>query len=185
MSYVRGASDVAAPMVSPFSFGWSPLSTMMALSALPSSGAFDTAGRAAYYPILVPTTCIIRRLWWANGSTVSATYNVDVGVYADSGYAPGVRLVSTGSTAQGTASQIQFVDVTDVTLPPGRYWLAIVCSSTSASFFRAVLSSNAFNAAMRLDETSALPLPATATATEAASGALGVYLFGFATTASP
>lgn len=151
-------------------------------SSAPSSGAYEIANRAIYYPLIVPSACVARRMWWVNGSTVNASYNIDVGIYADAGYKPGVKLVSTGSTAQGTASQVQFVDVTDTTLAPGRYWLAIVCSTVSATVFRVTVAAN-IDALLRFEEASALPLPATATPVESSN--TPVYLCGFATTASP
>jgi hypothetical protein len=115
---------------------------------------------------------------------VSASYNIDCGIYADAGRKPGARLVSTGSTAQGTASQVQFVDVTDTTLAPGLYWLALACSSSSATFFRTSLGAAA-NALHMFQQTSALALPATATPAEGGSSMIHIYLCGFATTASP
>jgi hypothetical protein len=121
-------------------------------------------------------------LWWVNGATVNASYNVDCGIYADAGKKPGVRLVSSGSTAQGTASEVQFVNVTDTTLMPGLIWLALVCSSTSATLFR-VAGSAIYDALFRMQEAAALPLPATATPVE--STGVNYYLCGFATTASP
>jgi hypothetical protein len=149
-----------------------------------SSGQWEAADRCVYLPILVQSTCVARRLWWANGATVSASYNIDCGIYRDAGHKPGTLLVSAGSTAQGTASTVQFADVTDTLLAPGRYWLGMGSSSASATFFRTVMvGSTAIDAAVRLQEASAVPLPATATPVESTSANL--YLFGFATTASP
>jgi hypothetical protein len=183
MTYSPGLADVAPSMVSSFTFGWSAAASEAVQTNVPGSSGYEGANKAIYYPILVPTTCVIRRVWWANGDTVSASYNIDVGVYATSGYAPGARLVSSGSTAQGTASQVQFVDVTDTVLSPGQYWLAVTCSSVSATLFRASGYGAAVDAALRFQEASALPLPATATPVE--SDSINHYLFGFATTASP
>lgn len=148
----------------------------------PSSATFETANRAVYYPLLIPTVCTARRVWWANGSTVSASYNVDCGIYADAGRKPGAKLVSSGSTAQGTASQVQFVDVTDTVLAPGLYWVALACSSASATFFTRS-GSTGYDAIIRFQEATAIPLPSTATPVEASASS--VYVFGFATTASP
>jgi hypothetical protein len=172
-------------MVGPFTAGWSAIANERGLGTAPASAAFTAANKARYYPVLVPVICAVRRLWWANGATVSASYNLDCGIYADAGYAPGTLLVSTGSTAQGTASQVQFVDVTDTALSPGLYWIAIACSSTSATLFRsqAISGAASVNAALSFGQTTALPLPATATPAEATDAE--VYLCGFATTSSP
>lgn len=148
-------------------------------TAAPASGAFESGNRALYFPLYIPTECQVKRMWWANGATVDAGYNIDAGVYRDAGFQPGAKIVSTGSTAQGTASQVQFVDVTDTWLTPALYWLAISCSSTSATFLRAA-PLNLTDAWFKMIEASALPLPATATPSEATSNA--VLLFGFSTT---
>jgi hypothetical protein len=177
MSYTSGSAvlhAMVASVASPYAL-WPSISS-------PSSAAFESANRAVYAPIRVPGPCVVRRLWWANGATVSASYNVDCGIYADSDGKPGAKLVSSGSTAQGTASQVQFVDVTDTTLAPGIYWLALTCSSLSATFFRTIVAAN-WDASARLEEASALPLPASATPAE--SSGTNLYYCGFATTASP
>jgi hypothetical protein len=170
-------------MVSPLTLGWGPAGFEIVAASAPSSTTFEAAAAAAYFPILVQTTCMVRRLWWANGATVDAGYNIDVGIYADSAAQPGVLLLGTGNTAQGTALQVQFAEVTDTTLTPGRYWLAIACSSASATFMVSTLPVGATNAVTRFEQSSASPLPASATPVETAQ--LKVYLFGFATTASP
>jgi hypothetical protein len=172
---------VPLPMVNawgPWSYNSSALNI-----AYPSSGTFPDQNRAHYYPIIVPVTCVVRRLWWANGSAPDG--NIDVGVYRDAGYKPGVRVISTGSTAQGTALQVQFVNVTDTPLAPGMYWLAINADNPSGT--TTVLrgsSSAAWNAALAMEEAvGSVTLPATATPIESAY--TNRFLFGFATTSSP
>jgi len=163
---------------------WSTVMSPLLTGTAPSGAAWYSANGAIYMPILVPATCVARRLWWVNSSTVSASYNLDCGIYADAGGKPGVKLVSTGSTAQGTASEVQFADITDTTLTPGVHWLALSCSSTSATLFRWSPADASRNAALKFEEASAVPLPATATPAE--SGTSTAYpIFGFATTASP
>jgi hypothetical protein len=150
-----------------------------------SSAAWTVANGAFYFPLAIQRTMVARRLWWANGATVSASYNVDVGLYLDAGQKPGARLVSSGSTAQGTASTLQFVDIADTAVPAGVVWLGMACSSTSATFFRTSLAGGAADAALGFQEASALPLPATATPAEYSQTSRVVFLCGFATTASP
>jgi len=55
--------------------------------------------------------------------------NVDVGIYDLSWN----RLVSAGSTARSGASALQFADVTDTYLRPGRYYIAASNSGTTAN----------------------------------------------------
>jgi len=171
-------------LIHPWTRGWNPLLTTWPTALV--SAAFNAADTAYYTPLWVPTLCVARRLFWANGSTVSGAYNVDVGIYADSGGKPGNRLVSTGLTAQGTALQLQFVDTTDTVVTPGLWWLAITCSSTSATFYRYdVEAYTAFDTVVGLEQASASPLPATATPVEGAQTQPAIYTVGFATTASP
>jgi hypothetical protein len=183
--FTSGYRVTIPPMVSVYTkgIGWSVEDI---LPAAPTSNAYESAARAVYMPIILPTPCVVRRVWWSNGATTSGGATIEVGIYADSGsYSPGAKIAS-GSATQGTASQVQFVDVTDVALPPGLFWIAIVSSSaTSTTLFRAQtiggLASG--DALARFEEESASPLPATATPVEATVG--NIYLCGFSTTASP
>jgi hypothetical protein len=182
MTMYNPPARIVPPMVAPIGI-WGFIDDGLRGVADPSSGAWEFADRAAYFAVAIPTTTVARRLWWANGATVNASYNIDVGIYRDAGHKPGVKLVSAGSTAQGSASEVQFVNITDVTLAAGLYWLAITCSSTSATILRHASAVAAMPKGARFQENSALPLPATATPVQGTG--VNVYLFGFATTASP
>jgi hypothetical protein len=172
-------------MVSCWTAGWGQLSEGIVGTA-PASAAWHTANAGVWWPIYVPTICVVRRFWWANGVTVSASYNVEAGLYLDGGHKPGAKLITTGSVAQGTASNVQFADVTDTTLAPGLYWLFVSCSSTSATFFRSQVSAGAVvYPLVGFTQTSIGPGSAPATATPAELSTGNIYLCGFATTASP
>jgi len=126
----------------------------------PASTAWPVNNKAFYIPFVLAKSATVLKLFWANGATVAGTNNIDVGIYDASGN----RLVSTGSTAQGTASIVQEVDVTDTILGRGQYFLAMSCSNTAATFS---LSSSSTTQVGRLigilEQTSALPLPNPAT----------------------
>jgi hypothetical protein len=98
---------------------------------------------------------------------------------------PGARIVECAATTQGTASQVQFVDITDVPIPPGRYWIGLAASTaTNTTFFR--INTNGSSDAYARCEQSGITvgaLPSTATPVE--SSGVAFYVFGFATTASP
>jgi hypothetical protein len=147
-----------------------------------SSGTYEGANRAVYYPVILPDPCVVRRVWWANGSNTAGGATIEAGVYSDSGYSPGSLLVS-GSATQGTANQVQFVNCTDTTIGPGLYWIALRSSSTSSTTLQRRSMSTDFDAGYRFQQASASPLPATATPVESDNSS--VWLFGFATTASP
>lgn len=182
--YTAGYSAIVPPMVSVYTKGVGWVAEDIA-GSVPSSVAYESSNAAFYYPIVLPAPCVVRRVWWANGATTTGGATVEAGVYANSGFAPGVKLIS-GSATQGTASQVQFVDVTDTALAPGLYWLALMATSTTnTTFFRSDIGGGlaAIDAGLRMEQASANPLPATATPVETTG--TPVYLCGFATTASP
>src|SRR5262245_29894020 len=128
--FTRGYIEPVLPMIANLG-PWGFWLTQEALnSGAPAAAAWESGNRAVYTPLHVPTTCICRRVWWANGATVSGGATIAVGVYADAGLQPGAKLVS-GSAVQGSASQVQLVDVTDTVIPPGINWLAIMMTSTT------------------------------------------------------
>ena len=179
MSYYPG-TDPVLRMIGTYTPGVSR-AAIAGLYSSPSSAAWESAARAVYYCLRVPS-CVVRRVWWANGATTSGA-TVEVGLYADNGHRPGVNLVS-GSAAQGTASTVQFVDVTDTGLAGGVVWIAMMMSSaTNTTAFRSAAAATYVDVTYRLEQASANPLPSTATPVE--SSASSIWLCGFATTASP
>lgn len=111
---------------------------------------------ATFMPVSLERETVVSRLGWYNGAAVVG--NVDCGVYSWSGS----RLVSTGSTAQSGVSAPQEVDVANVVLPPGDYRLALAHNSSGAVFREAAAAVTAIASGVTI-QTSAFPLPATAT----------------------
>lgn len=97
------------PMVSPWTRGWGTVNEGV-LDTTPTSTGWPNGNLGFYFPFYVPTTCVARRMWWVNGSTVSTAYMIEAGIYTDAGGKPGARLATTGSIPQGTTTQIQFAD---------------------------------------------------------------------------
>lgn len=183
--YAPGYVEPALPMIHPLG-PWGYQFGTIATTQFASSGAFEGANTAAYFPIHLPRPVVARRVFWANGSSVSASYNVSVAIYAATPDGqPGTKIVECAATAQGTAAQVQFVDITDTYVPAGVCWIALSCSSASATFQRLTLPEAQYDAAARFQQASITvgALPATATPSESASQS--TYMFGFATTASP
>lgn len=167
------------PMVSVLG-PWGLTGNETASNTTPASAAYESAQRAVYFPITVPIVCVAKRVWWANGATTTGGATIEVGIYSDGPYKPSTKLIS-GSATQGTANQIQFVDVTDTTLAPGRYWLAILSSSaTNTTLFRSAGGLGAIMSTVKFLEAGLGSLPTTAT--PAVSTGTSVWVFGFSTT---
>jgi hypothetical protein len=120
--------------------------------------AWGTANRAIYVPVRVPRRCVVRELGAINGTTGAG--NSDIGIYD----ASGVRLASTGSTAKTAATEVQAIDVTDLTIGPGLYYMALN-NSTTTDTFGAVSWAAPYPAAAGVltEALGSVTLPATAT----------------------
>lgn len=122
-----------------------------------SSAAWPASNTAVYTPYLLTETVVAQQIAFIVGTSSG---NIDVGIYSETG----TRLVSSGSTACG-ASGVQAVDITDTTLTPGVYFVAMNCDNTTATFNR---TAGITNAAMRFygvqnEAVGSVTLPATAT----------------------
>jgi hypothetical protein len=147
----------------------SPESLMVDLSSIGAvfgsagtSGFWPAANRAMYFPFALSRHAIVKKVFWVNGSSV--TGNVDLGVYA----VDGRLIVSSGSTAQSGTNAPQVVDITDTMLAPGPYYIGLACSG-SAAFMRVQPTAQFQRLFGCLEQSSAFPLPATATFAENSS----------------
>lgn len=150
---------------------------MLGIFAISNSSnlAWPAANDAIFVPLALSRPILAKRLYIANGSVASG--NLDLGIYTFDG----ARIVSAGSTAQSGTTAIQFLDITDTYLSPGRYYLAAAMNGTTGAMRR-------FNYAVIRQQmlgvykmATAFPLPATATfATPTASAIplIGVDLGG-------
>lgn len=174
---VRGDPSI---LVSP----WSPEGCLSQISAAfsgiatPASAVWDTTNRAVYLPVYISAPCIAVKVWWANGATVNG--NVDCGLYTSGAAGPLTKLFSAGTTAQAGASVVQIVDITDVALAAGVYYIGLVSSSATGTFIKSSSTSTQVTKALAIcNQVTALPLPATATPA-VASGTVQMPLAGFA-----
>lgn len=139
-----------------------------------ASIAVATANLATYVPFSLDQPATVAQFFWGNGGAVAGA--TDVAVYDETA---ANKLATTGSTANATISVLQAVDITDVILPPGRYWLALACDNTGQSY----LASNP--AVQYLDllgvkqQGTAFTLPATPTFATPTVG--NIPIFGFTT----
>ncbi len=118
---------------------------------------WPTANKAFYIPITI-TSPITVAYMMTRISTVSSG-NVDVGLYS----VDGTRILSSGSTGAGTVNVVQSFNVTDTVIGPGVYYLAMACDNTTATFLAWIPALQALRGAGVMEQTSAFPLPATAT----------------------
>lgn len=95
-----------------------------------TSAAYVASNRAILIPCQVGKRTVFKRLFCLNGGTVSG--NVDVGVY-DERF---TRRASAGSTAQAGTNAVQYFDVADFVLGPGRYYLAVALDNATGTLFR-------------------------------------------------
>lgn len=145
------------------------------IDAIGSGGsAWPSANRALFFPFRLEEPVIVAKLWWGNSTPVGG--NIDCGIYDGAG----TRLVSTGSTAQSGTSALQEVDITDTTLGPGTFYLALAADSTTPQILGYATGSTLvrlMSGIAMMD--SAFPLPATAT--YASATAYGPPLVGLTT----
>lgn len=145
----------------------------MAGALAAASTSWNTANQARFVPMSLPWGYPVRQAFWVNGSTVTSTNN-DFAVYT----MDGVRLFSTGSTAQSGTNAPQFVDVADFWLPPGDYYFALNIDSNAINriFGNALTAENQSLAGIKQQALGSVALPAAASF--AAPSAVGVGIFG-------
>jgi hypothetical protein len=123
------------------------------------SGTWPANDLALFYPFtLYDWATAYQLLFWV-GATSSG--NIDVGIYDSQGH----RIVSSGSTAMSaTVNTVQELNIADTVLPPGDYFIGVVCSTTAGTVFRALSTDEvALPNYPVYEQASALPLPSTAT----------------------
>lgn len=114
--------------------GLSPVSGLIAYSttsvligvnrAQTASVAWPSANMAIFIPVLIDESCTIYKMTIGAGSTASG--NFDVGLYDRFGN----RLVSSGATAKAAGAE-QVIDITDTTIGPGLYYMAMAADGTN------------------------------------------------------
>jgi hypothetical protein len=139
------------------------------------SAAWPVANRAFFIPFTLLDTARFTHMFWMNGAAQAG--NADVGVYSKDG----TKLASTGSTATSGANAIQLIDVTDFTLFPGQYYLAMCGGNTGGSFIRGQSgnSNRSVRAGIAQQDVGAVTLPANFTLASVLSDY--IPLFGIAT----
>lgn len=130
----------------------------------PNDTTWPAANRAIFIPFRIAAPMVVRRLGLLKGAGVSG--NFDLGVYGEKGN----RLVSTGSTPDTVSSNAQFVDVNDTVLTPGLFYMAMAADNTTLSILSGAVGTIQSMLLGMAQQSSAFPLPATATFARIASG---------------
>jgi hypothetical protein len=122
-----------------------------------ASTAWAGANWACIIPFAVGVRTTFNRIFAFNGGTVSG--NVDMGIY-NYGLQ---KMFSTGSVAMAGVNSLQVHNL-NFTLGPGRYYMALACSNTTATFMRSTVADFfGFAASETVWGSSSFPLPATFT----------------------
>lgn len=123
-----------------------------------SSTAWPVASTAIFIPFSVQVATTIARIGWGNGITISG--NVDAGLYNEDG----TQIAHIGSTAQAGASAVQSVAIGPSALAVGSYYMALAVDNITATIQTVSPSLTAILRTLGVQaQTSAFPLPATAT----------------------
>lgn len=121
-----------------------------------ASAAWPTANKAIYVPFVLYRDVTVYQVGWVNGSGAQSGTR-EVGVYK----LDGTKVVSGSATASGVTAS-QRVNVTDTAVAAGAYYLAMSDSGTATLFSMAPVAPYCATFGI-LSQTSASPLPATAT----------------------
>lgn len=153
---------MSQPIPEPFVATWGFHSLVRAGTSNANTGtstAWSSANRILYYPFYLPWPYNVRRVFWTNGATASG--NVDFGIYSWEG----VRLYSTGSTAQSGTNTRQYVTPgTDLLLPPGPYFWGHTHSNATGTYNMGSESlATGQIKGVKQEDAGAFGLPATAT----------------------
>lgn len=139
-------------------------------SAVINTSAWPVANMAVYVPLLVTAPTPIAQVGWQINTP---TGNIDAGLYN----AAGARLVSLGGIAQAGANNAIQAAALSQTLAPGNYYAAMSCDNTTGKVTYVSMGVVPLRACGVMIQTSAYPLPATATFA-APAGTVGLpYMF--------
>jgi hypothetical protein len=142
----------------------------------PANAAYPASNDAIFIPVTLYRPALVTRLFVANGNVTSGS--MDMGIYT----LDGSRIVSFGVMTTQTGTQVlQFFNITDTYLSPGKYYMAIVINNGTATLRRYNVSIIREQMYGVLKATSAAPLPASvtfATMTAAYIPSMGMELMG-------
>lgn len=122
-----------------------------------SVGVWPAANLALFVPFRIASTLTVAKMFWNNNTAGTTSY--DVGIYS----ASGSLLVSIGSTLSAGTTNPQVVDITDTTLTPGLYYMAMAANNVTDSSYSYGLAIGGTAAFGVLEAVTSFPLPSTVT----------------------
>lgn len=136
------------------------------------------ANTAVLVPFRVAVPTIIKQLFWVNGATVG-TDSRDIGIYTSQGG----LITSAGGTLTSGASAPQVINITDVTLNLGLYYMALVQNGTTDNLLTALPANPIGKAFGAYYVPTSYPLPSTVTLTLAGAATAILPFIGLTTQA--
>lgn len=161
-----------------------PLSSFDRHALGPGLGAFNSQGVAGvawplanlalFIPVEVTEAIVLTGIYWATGGTAGG--NLDIGLYNEDG----TKVVSHGTVARGTVNSLNSsFALTDTTVGPGRYFMAM--SADSTNIYNAAVPAAGLLEALGVCEMQTafvLPSPATLVRTTRAYAPIFGFLIG-------
>lgn len=108
---------------------WSIGQVMRGSAGTTASVAWTTANQARYVPFWIPSPFTVVKLLAYNGGTTGG--NTDIGVYDSNG----VEKISIAAAAQTGTNVWQEFDVADTILLPGLYYVGLLNTTTTGTYF--------------------------------------------------
>ena len=140
------------------------LSNQFSLFSGPGAAAWPVANLAIFVPFRIEASVTgIIRLMAATGG-LGNSGNIDLGIYDSAG----VKIITTGSTVQAASFQIVTIASTNLT-GPGLFYMAMALDNAVGTNHRETSSAQNFQLCGLAEQTTAFPLPATATLASAAN----------------
>ena len=164
-----GGSITAEYMITPWSAQSIGVNLGALASAAPASAVWPAANRALYVPFTLDETVTVVKMFAYNGATAAGTTEISIYNAALS------RQFAAGSAAQAGTNQIQEFDTADTSLAAGRYYMALMNTLGTSTFFRIAPAVALLESLAVAQEATGGTLPATATLALAASAYLPYF----------
>lgn len=116
------------PMISSLSAAMSGVSLAAVASPAPSSTGNPFTTMAFFEPLYLAEAVVVDKVWWYSGTAVAGTG--EIGIYSGDLQ----RLFTTGTVTTVGASKVQEVNITDLRLDAGTYYLALGIDNATASY---------------------------------------------------